>query len=165
MNSLGELVPLVEKRLGKRLSPEQVLMALCIDRNRSVEDVASVSWNEESLAGELKECRSIIDLPPVIAIAQFDASIVPQGTEQDIYEERVRHKGELWFIHKHDADPFPSNPHAHNYESGLKLHLGNGNIYRRTALVGRLTQKVLLELREKVKHVELPPLENALQKD
>jgi hypothetical protein len=37
--------------------------------------------------------------------------------------------GHIWRILVNDADPFPSNPHAHNLESGLKLDLGDGRLY------------------------------------
>lgn len=31
--------------------------------------------------------------------------------------------------HKYDRDTFPSNPHAHNYDRKLKMHLGTGDLY------------------------------------
>ncbi len=34
-------------------------------------------------------------------------------------------------VHKNDADPLPSSPHAHNYEQCLKMHLGTGDLYQR----------------------------------
>src|SRR5207237_6227170 len=35
-------------------------------------------------------------------------------------EAQVKLQGEIWIVHKNDADPFPSNPHAHNYRERLK---------------------------------------------
>jgi hypothetical protein len=43
--------------------------------------------------------------------------------------------GEVWQVHKSDADPFPSKPHAHcvggreNFV-GKKLHLGTRRLYK-----------------------------------
>jgi hypothetical protein len=43
--------------------------------------------------------------------------------------------GEVWQVHKSDADPFPSRPHAHcvggreNFV-GRKLHLGTRRLYK-----------------------------------
>lgn len=157
VKNLQLLMPIASQRLHKKISAEQAMIALCVDSNRTVDEAASIEWNEDSLTEALRRCKSIEELPELIAIVEFDESIVPTGTEHGLYEELVKHKGEQWFIHKHDADPFPSNPHAHNYEKGLKLHLGNGLLYFGTKQVGSLSKKVLLSLREKVKHVELPP--------
>lgn len=151
------LTPIACKRLNKQFSAEQAMIALCIDSNITVDEAASINWDEDTLVEALRNCTSIKELPELIAIAEFDESIVPLGTEHGLYEELVKHKGEQWFIHKHDADPFPSNPHAHNYEKNLKLHLGNGCLYFGTKQVGCLSSKALLSLRDKVKHVELPP--------
>ena len=45
---------------------------------------------------------------------------------------KVKVKGECWIIHKNDRDPFPSNPHAHNYDSfaAYGLDLGTGRLYQ-----------------------------------
>lgn len=42
--------------------------------------------------------------------------------------------GEVWRVHKGDADPFPSRPHAHCVGGakrfvGCKLHLGTAQLY------------------------------------
>lgn len=157
IKQLQLLMPIVCQRLRKKISTEQAMIALCVDAGRTFEEAASIAWNEGNLVEALRGCKSIEELPEVIAIVELDESIVPPGAEYGLYEELVKHKGEQWFIHKHDADPFPSNPHAHNYEKGLKLHLGNGRLYFGTKQVGSLSKKVLLSLREKVKQVELPP--------
>jgi hypothetical protein len=59
----------------------------------------------------------------------------------------IKLKGEVWEVHKHDKDEFPSNPHAHNYEYGLKLHLGTGVLYKKKNMVGSIRKKDLLKLR------------------
>lgn len=50
-----------------------------------------------------------------------------------LYYQKVKVKaaGAVWYIHRYDADPFPSNPHAHNAEQNVKLDLSNGKCYGR----------------------------------
>lgn len=65
----------------------------------------------------------------------------------------------IWRIHKNDTDPFPSIPHAHNIESGLKLHLGNGELYFGRRFTDKLiSKKDLFTIRAQVKNIELPQL-------
>ena len=87
-------------------------------------------------------------------------TIIPDGTERSLLEAQIKHKGEKWTIYKNDADPFPSNPHAHNYESNLKLHLGNGALYLRRKLVNQMPKKTLKSLRIKIsiRNIILPEL-------
>ena len=63
-----------------------------------------------------------------------------------------------WVVHKNDPDPFPSDPHAHNYEADLKLHLGNGELYNGSKCVGKIPAKKFKELRSSFKSISLPPL-------
>ena len=96
--------------------------------------------------------------PEILTEIFFEGSIIPSGTERSLREALIRHNGERWIIYKNDSDTFPSNPHAHNYESGLKLHLGTGDLYLRRKRVNRISKKSLLSLREKVKNISLPEL-------
>ena len=91
---------------------------------------------------------------------QLTHSIVPDGVLRLLTEERIKQAGEIWVIHKNDADPFPSNPHAHNYSTGHKLHIGTGELFIRRKRVGRICTKDLRKLRTKIKHRPLPPLED-----
>lgn len=84
-----------------------------------------------------------------------------RGSSRDSsLEILIRAKGEVWEIHRYDKDPFPSNPHAHNVESGLKLDLSTGKIYFRRKLVQELSKKQLIEFRDRpeLKNIDLPPL-------
>ncbi|MGP0059341.1 MAG: hypothetical protein ACLPID_08660 [Beijerinckiaceae bacterium] len=50
--------------------------------------------------------------------------------------------GEIWRVHKSDADPFPSRPHAHCVGGskkvvGCKLHLGTAQLYKGRTALGR----------------------------
>ena len=95
-----------------------------------------------------------------IAIIELDYSLIPDRTMRRLDEVTVKRDGQIWRIHKNDADPFPSNPHAHNVESGLKLDLRNGDLYFRGQVRNRVNRKHLLHIRELVtaKGVELPAL-------
>lgn len=91
----------------------------------------------------------------------FNKSIIPKGAISRIDEERIKVKGEIWKINIYDADPFPSNPHAHNVQTGNKLHLGNGSLYnnKNKPLNKSIKRKDLIALRDKCRNVVLPPLE------
>lgn len=159
LNRIQELTPCAASELKKVISPEQVVLALSVDLGISLENLALQSWDEETFVAELSKCKSIKELPEVIGCAEFEESILHENGSNIAFDEFVKSQGEQWFIHKHDADPFPSNPHAHNYQKGLKLHLGNGKLYSGTKLVGRLRKKSFLALREKVKYIDLPDLD------
>jgi len=72
----------------------------------------------------------------------------------------VKLNGERWRLHRYDADPFPSNPHAHNFRQNVKLHLGNGEYYRARRMMGKMHRKDLLLLRARFAkfEIELPSL-------
>jgi hypothetical protein len=59
-----------------------------------------------------------------------------------IVEDDYRVAGEIWRVHKSDADPFPSKPHAHCVGGakrfvGCKLHLGTGQLFMGSRPLGR----------------------------
>lgn len=65
---------------------------------------------------------------------------LPDG--RHILEEDYRVKGEVWRVHKSDADPYPSNPHAHCVGGtqrfiGCTLHLGTAELYSGRKPLGR----------------------------
>lgn len=90
-------------------------------------------------------------------------------TEEDVIPEtylfkrkvRIKSKGLIWIIHRYDQDPFPSNPHAHQLESNIKLDLSFGKCFRLKEHVYTINKKDLLDIRTKAIEVykgELPPL-------
>lgn len=93
-----------------------------------------------------------------VVLAEFVAqeSLVPPGIKVLLTEQTVKAGGEVWRVHRNDADPFPSNPHAHNAESGIKMHLGTGELFRRNKSVGKLDCKELLRIRSELKDFTLP---------
>jgi hypothetical protein len=93
-------------------------------------------------------------------------TILPEEFFVDALEKAdIKINGEIWRVHKNDADPFPSAPHAHNYRMKCKLHLGNGKLYRKADSIGKIDPKDLLVLRSeiksrlKLKENELPTLD------
>jgi hypothetical protein len=76
-------------------------------------------------------------------VIQFTCGFIDaENTEGlSLLQKSYRLRGEVWQVHKGDADPYPSNPHAHCIEGrrfyeGLKLHLGTGDLYRGSEFTG-----------------------------
>lgn len=97
----------------------------------------------------------------LLATIELEISPIPDGCMRRLDEVTIKRDGCIWRIHKNDADTFPSNPHAINVESGLKLDLSNGNLY----FMGKFTEKTvaqkhLLAIRTQAeqKGVKLPTL-------
>lgn len=96
----------------------------------------------------------------IVCEIELEESPIPDGVYRNLDEVTVRRDGCVWRIHKSDADPFPSNPHAHNLESGLKLDLSNGKLYHGTRHDDSVSRKALLRIRELAsqKGISLPAL-------
>lgn len=92
---------------------------------------------------------------------EFAESPIPDGTFRRVDEVTIKRDGCLWRIHRNDPDPFPSNPHAHNVESELKLDLSNGRLYFGRQFAGRsISSKDLEFIRSEAanRDIILPPL-------
>jgi hypothetical protein len=118
----------------------------------------SLNLTEERIVSSLKSYNFDRLFPETVEDVLFDSPITPSGTRRHLAEVTVRSRGEVWRIHKNDADPWPSNPHAHNLDTGQKLHLGTGELFLKRKMVGKITQKSLLSIRSKVTKCKLPPL-------
>ncbi|QNV06448.1 hypothetical protein [Shewanella algae] len=149
----------IEEQLSIRFSPEEVLTALMEATNKEFAELALIEWTSEEILQTVKDTKVISSKPIIEEEIILNESIIPDGVMRTFLEEQVKFKGERWIIHKYDADPFPSNPHAHNYEAGLKLHLGNGGLYHGSELSGSITCKKLKELRALFKKTKMPKLE------
>jgi len=83
-----------------------------------------------------------------------------------LFEKDYKVDGEVWRVHKFDADPFPSSPHAHCVGGrdrfvGLKLHLGNAELFRGPETTGRFLGKkqfnrLIDAIRPKFPDIHLP---------
>jgi hypothetical protein len=122
-------------------------------------DLLGLNLTRDSMLLALEEYDFRKFFPVVLAKVFFEDSIIPPGAPQKLEEKWVRHHGQLWQINRNDADPWPSNPHAHNLESGYKLDLSTGKLFFKTRDVGeRVSRKDLLAIREKAGPIDLPPL-------
>ena len=89
----------------------------------------------------------------------LERTILPPELPVLVRKKQYKVSGEVWTVHQNDADPFPSSPHAHNYDQKLVMHLGNGKLYRKRDFVATVRRKDFLQLRSLIKNVSLPPLE------
>lgn len=95
------------------------------DALRYIPDTSEAAWTDGHI---LKETDLFIEVTLGDALLYEDASGFV--TVQKDY----RVNGEVWQVHKSDADPFPSRPHAHCVSGrdryvGLKLHLGTRQLW------------------------------------
>lgn len=145
---------------GLDLDSMEIQQALC--EKLSIESTQAIELLDKELT-----CSQIIELlkdynfskAEVLGKIVLEESILPEGTPKLLTEQTVKVKGEVWTIHKSDIDPFPSNPHAHNYDSGISLHLGTGEFFRKRDYRGLLDCKKLMTLRGKIKELTLPKLD------
>ncbi|WP_125564038.1 hypothetical protein [Pseudoalteromonas rubra] len=141
------------------LSCESLMLAMLVENKKELVEISLEPWTYDKckiwfLKSQLSERTT-----KILEAVYLENSAIPVSVERALLEEQVKFKGERWVIHKNDADPFPSSPHAHNYESMLKLHLGNGDLYRRTTKVGTMKKKDFKSLRNSFKKVKMPELE------
>lgn len=83
-----------------------------------------------------------------------------------LVEKDYRVNGEVWRVHKTDADPYPSNPHAHCVGGaprfvGLTLHLGTAELYSGRKPQGRFLNpkhfaRLIEMIQPKFPDIELP---------
>lgn len=87
-----------------------------------------------------------------------DSAIIPKDLLMN-FKVNVKSKGLIWTIHKYDADPFPSNPHAHLIGSDIKLDLSNGKCYKKRNCVYTIKRKHLIIIRKQIENTfTLPKL-------
>lgn len=127
-------------------------------------DLLSFDWDDKSgalLSSTVSLIRASSTRPVAVARLRLEEPILPAGVPRKLEEVRLKAVGEIWDIHRNDADPFPSNPHAHNVQTGVKLDLSNGDLYRkRKKLKERVRKKELIALRALAteEDIELPVL-------
>ena len=146
---------------GIDLDSMEIQLALCEKLN--IQSMEPVELLDKDLSSE-KMIELLKDFsftkPDILGKIELEDSILPEGTPKLLTEQTVKVKGEVWIIHKYDADPFPSTPHAHNYDSGISLHLGTGEFFKKRQSKGFLACKKLRLVREKIKNHKLPSLDS-----
>ena len=106
------------------------------------------------------DLKSILDneIETVIGSIEFNSSDFDFIVSDKIEKARIKENGLIWTIHNNDKDPKPSQPHAHEYSLNIKLHLGNGEMFKKNKRVGTLHKKEFQRLKDKIikKGISLP---------
>lgn len=87
----------------------------------------------------LEETQSHVDV--CVGVSQWQ-----KADGRYILEEDYRISGEVWRVHKGDADPYPSSPHAHCVGGskrfiGYTLHLGSAELFNKREGTGRYLER------------------------
>ncbi len=136
--------------LNVYISGENIMMAL-MDNYR-------LDWNYNEIKKQYLKSKEYKSSIKIYNLIEFDKSIISNTDNLIRYDECIKNNGQVWYIHKNDKDPFPSIPHAHNYDWHVSLHLGNGTYYQGRTMRGKIKRKHLVEIRNKVKNIDLPIL-------
>jgi hypothetical protein len=158
--TLGEVViQRLADELAVVVTAEELTLSLTTITGKSLEELAELDLTYELIKSLYQKTEEYKSHPKVLAIVKLPKSVIPDDVPRALFEQQVKHKGEVWVIHKNDADPHPSSPHAHNYDANLKLHLGNGDLYAHTTRVGNIGKKALCVIRQKIIGIDLPAFE------
>ncbi|WP_082041534.1 hypothetical protein [Vibrio jasicida] len=144
------LIEEIEDKINRVVETELLLNEL-INKDVDLDNVDSII---SCLSQEFLDT-----LPIIISKVSSEETLIPSEIPVVIQKKKYRVKGEVWVVHKNDVDPFPSSPHAHNYDQNLVMHLGNGDLYRKRDFIATAKKKQFLALRKQINNVDLPPLE------
>ena len=145
LHESGLVVTLIHEKHGLEVNPEK-LWQILIDHFNCFDNPADIIFKKLDSHAIYKIIASdyLSYLTSLFSIS-INHTVIPEDSLNDnIIKGVVKFRGEIWEIHKGDLDLFPSNPHAHNYESGFKLHLGTGDLYKMRKLVNKIKKKDLL---------------------
>lgn len=145
--------------VGLDLTEIDIQNALCDKRGiTDLMNLLALSLDAQSIIDELRNYDFTKYRPEILREFEADESLIPDDVPRLLTEKTVKVKGEIWRVHKSDADSFPSNPHAHNCETGYKLHLGSGELFDSARnSKGKINKKKLKAVRDKLSGIELPP--------
>jgi hypothetical protein len=101
-------------------------------------DLLKLDLSDEDVIRHLRSFDFRKFHPQLLAQIEMDEPEIPVGVPLHclIREADFRISGRLWRIYRNDADPFPSNPHAHWVKEAWKLDLANGDAYLGREFVG-----------------------------
>ena len=151
--ALGRSSEKLSARRGETVTRRDVENGLVsVLRLEDIFDLLHRDIDTDEIISLVSDCDFARLRPETLCEIRLDESIVPDDVPLSLIEADVKLKGEIWTVHKYDADPFPSNPHGHNYARALKLHLGNGSLYQNKSRVScaRMPAKNLMKLRDLV---------------
>lgn len=159
-NELSALIDQFNQHAQRTITTRDVheVMLLTAPELQMIEypgDMWDVEFTIEELEGYVARAGTFVP----IAELELDEPLVFEGMFE--WKADVKIKGQRWRVYQNDADPFPSDPHAHNYDQNVKLHLGTGQLYRGRKLKDVLSRKIFLDLRDRfsAKGIVMPPLE------
>jgi hypothetical protein len=119
-------------------------------------DLLDHDWTAAEIAHALRKFDFSSLKPIVLTVVELKSSVLPSGVRRRLDEVKIKARGEVWHIHRNDADPFPSVPHAHNYDSGHTMHLGTGELYLGRKRVGRISRRDLMDFRQRPELAGIP---------
>lgn len=140
----------IKDELNVELSEEIItsILGYQLNSNNPIEDVMNdISIDEDKFYSILNNgINSYIDS------ISFTPDYVIDLAKDKVEKAKIKVKGKIWTIHKTDKDPFPSNPHAHEYSLGLKLNIYSGELYnKKREIVSKLNRKELKQLHDIIK--------------
>jgi hypothetical protein len=138
----------------------EILSALMKALNEpNPEIICKMGLATEALIAALKD--QAFDAPRILGVIEDD-TLEPPGALRAAYAALGGKGGGEWEILSNDADPFPSNPYAHNEAADLAMSLSDGGLYHDRAPVHRVRRPALIRFREKIAEkypgIALPPL-------
>lgn len=154
---ISHFTPIYSGRIQRREIFESLFLLLSEKYN--LERPGDI-WDIEIVYADALKLFETFDFSTVINTIEVSDDFFPEGILME-FKAKIKSKGSIWLIHKYDTDPFPSNPHAHQVDSNIKLDLSNGNCYQVRKYIHTIKKKDLLIIREaaaKVFKGKLPPL-------
>ena len=168
------------------MSPKEVKLLAYKDAQKEAEGrllAASLPIDQPNVWQVLIEHFGCYDVPTDIIFKDLDARAIfeiviqyyqdngiPQAhiqlpSSEQLYDldrgriekANIQLNGTVWVVYANDKDPFPSNPHAHDYSRGLKLHLGTGELFQGKKPFGPLPKKEFQALKDEIER-RLPKL-------
>ncbi len=148
-HTVEKLAAVLSTEVKQRISGNDVYYALFMlygDRLEMewVMDVLDREMDFDLLLEQLSTFDFVLLREDIVSDAELIEDIV-------LYQRKVQIKsdGVVWKIHLYDADPFRSQPHAHQVDENIKLDLSNGRCYRVRQYLKTISRKDLIEIRNK----------------
>ena len=166
LNAFNRLLAEVEERLQarRRLHVEyvQVLTAVMkVFDEPNPEKLCGLRLTADELLAKLADYP--FDAPIMLGSIEAPGLQIPGGLGR-IRAALGRRAGERWEILSHPADPFPSDPYAHNEADDVTLDLATGALYHDREYVHTLFRKDLTAFRARVA-AECPGLQLPTMKE
>lgn len=160
-NILNSLVEEFKVLISPKITREHIFDAifLQLQKSHNLEHPLDF-WGLQITYEEAVITLKLFDFNTVFNTIETQADLIPKDLLMN-FKVRVKSKGLIWVVHKYDADPFPSNPHAHLLDSSIKMDLSNGKCYKNKIYQMKVKRKDLLKIRAKAEiHFELPKLKS-----